>query len=172
MSTSDLEDKLASAVRVQRLVLAALMAGVAVFLAVALSIVASRPAANPANSLPLIAVLCAFTPVAAIASQLLPRLVAAQNRKVLAAKAGENPGSSAGITDDALIAVSTAAGIVGAAPLEGAAMFAVLTFLQTANWWLLAIPAALLLLMLTWWPSTGRLKRWVAEQRELIDRNQ
>ena len=146
-----------------RIIIAALASGVFTFAAVAISQTWGEPEKDP-----LLAYMAAgFATLAVIGSAIIPSIVSS------AALAGLPPRSHVQQNDDVRLSMIYGAfqtrNIVGGAMLEGASLFCLVAYMVTARQWLLAVVGVLLLLMLRFLPTYGKLDRFVESREQLSE---
>ena len=146
-----------------RIIIVALASGVFTFAVVAISQVGGDPPDDP-----LLAYMAAgFAVIAVIASSIVPSIVSR------AALAGLPPRSHVQQNDQARLGMIYGAfqtrNVVGGAILEGASLFCLVAYMLTARVWLLAIVGVLLLLMLRFLPTHGKLDRFVESREQLSE---
>jgi hypothetical protein len=105
-------------------------------------------------------------------SLVVPRTIVAANRRQIADGTWHPQNSQTRIPDsDAgkLAAVYQMKTIVGGAILEGAAFFALVAYMIEGHIMSLAVAGVLLLGVLSFFPTTGRVADWVQEQQRLVE---
>lgn len=135
-----------------RIIAGALVFGVVSFAAVAIVLRLGDP---PAAAMLISLIAVGFAAVMAVARQI-----------VLSLFSGGTGASEGGGTSGALALYQTRM-IIGLALLEGAAFFNLVAYLVEGHWWSLAVTAGLVALMLSAFPTRGRLTQWVADREQL-----
>jgi hypothetical protein len=145
------------AVRVLRIIVAALVMGLVTFIAVAAGLVASGSAVeNPEAALPLLVALAGF----ALAG--VPAYVVARLTILKKLRRGVAEGATAAISTDELTRSFTALTIVGCAVAEGASLFAIVILLVTGIWWVLVVPALGIALIVLQAPSRDKFHQFAS----------
>jgi len=144
-------------VRMLQIIVAALVSGVLMFAAVALSL-SERVAEMPMLGY----VGLGFATIAILVWSIVPAQIVATQRNQRVAR---NEGA---VAEAELYQSFMTSRIVGNAVLEGAAFFNVIVYMSEGQWWSLAIVGLLLLMMLMNFPTRDRLDAFVAEQQALI----
>lgn len=170
MLTDQQRTALAKPALQMQIIVAAMAAGVAIFLTVALTIVQNQPAANP-----LIAYIAVGFAVLAFALWLVvPNILVIQARKAIAddrvpiAAVSSLAAGDADVVDQ-LVAVFQTRLIIGCALLEGAAFFNLVAYMLEAHQLSLCVAVALLLGILIQIPTRNRLEVWITHQLEIIE---
>jgi hypothetical protein len=169
MLTDTQREYLANAIRPMQIIVTAMGSGAIMFLVVAIVV------AKPAAAQPLIAYMAVAFAVAAFAAWLVvPGVIA--NKACQAIAAGHTPSAAvqANVSHDADV-VTQLAGvfqtrlIIASALLEGAAFFNLVAYLLEGQYLSLGIASVLILLILSQFPTRGRLSVWVSHQMENIE---
>jgi hypothetical protein len=171
-------DEVSPRLRTMRFITFAMLAGVVVFLAVALYLVRVQyggkglapPAGPPVLTLVgkvfmVVCVVLSFALPAALARSYVRRLAAGQLIWT-SARGVPAPVTEAG----QLAAVWQTAHILGLALLEGPSWLAAIAYLVEGEPWGLALAAIGLCLILLRFPTESGLRRWVEERREVLER--
>jgi hypothetical protein len=167
------EEAPARLVRVLQIIVGTIAGGALAFAAVAAVLRSSGewPSAREPLLAPLAVGLAA---VAIVMWQLLPRSVAARGRRQIAAGGPPPPARGwlaelTGSEEGRLLLLYQSCTILGAAMLEGAALFACVAHLLEDAPGVLGLGVALaLLILLVEFPTRGRAARWVAAQQRLL----
>lgn len=150
--------RLDALLRPTQIIAGAVMAGLIAFAAVAVVMAFAKPPGGEALAI-------AATVIAGVgiaARFVLPGAIVAGMRRQLAAQRGADPLEPADLSP----AFQTKT-IVEYAVLEGPGFFAGVALIVTAQWWLLAVVAALLAIMAAGFPTRGRFDDWADNQRQL-----
>jgi len=168
---------LAQAIRTLQIVVAAMAAGVLSFLVVALMINAGRAMQPP--DMPILTYMAiAAAPAAIVVATLFPGVVLRSQRQAILDGRQAFPTSDSGsIAQSADIADSTqtyfggyqTALIIRSAILEGAAFFAVTSYLLESMWWSLVVAVVLLLFILVGFPTQSRAEDAVERERRAVE---
>jgi hypothetical protein len=105
-------------------------------------------------------------------SVVVPRAVAAANRRKIAAGTWQPSGNRGNVPDtDAgkLAATYQLKTIIGAALLEGPAFFALMAYMLEGHWLSLIAAGVLLVGLLAYFPTSDRVQSWVGEQLRLLE---
>lgn len=135
-----------------RIIAGALVFGVVTFAAVAIVLRLDDP---PAAAMTISLMAAAFAAAVTVVRQI-----------VLSLFSGGTGASEGGGTSGALALYQTRM-VLGLALLEGAAFFNLVAYLLEGHWWSLAVTAGLVALMLSAFPTRGRLTQWVADREQL-----
>lgn len=106
-----------------------------------------------------------FSAVMLVMSLTIPSLVARQQTREAFARAGDDEERAR----RNLYAAFQTKTIIGFAMLEGAAFFDLVAYMNTARTWVLAIAAALVAIMVSRFPTRGRIENWIENQMQLRD---
>lgn len=168
------EDLVTPRLRMMQLLAAALPAGVVIFMGIALFLVANRPnPVAPEGPLLLTWLAVGFVALQVVVSAVFPPLQTRSAVRRAAAGAGRPAASLAQPleTDTArLLAIAQTQLLITLALLEGAAFFGCVAYLVEAQPIALAAAAVALVLMLARFPTEPRLRAWLEEQSEALDR--
>lgn len=177
MLTPDQQAAVGNVARVLRIIILALMAGPAIFLAFVAFVLPPPQAADGDRPSTLITPVAAgMAGILASMSVVLPQVIGAQGRKAIAERRplGNSPSPPA---DDAvaLLAGYQTRRIVAAALLEGGAFFNILAYLQERQWYSAAIAIALIVGVGMLLPIRTLVEQWLERElravRELRDLN-
>lgn len=159
MLTPEQRSTVASVVNTQRIILLALIAGPASYIAFVLTR-GGEPRDNDVSNMPVMAAAFAVLPV--IAAIVLPFVMASQQRSAMAAGKGRAAMTAEGGDQTTwLLSGLQVRTIIRAALLEGAAFFNIFAFQTDRQPYSLAIAVALLLGILATWPFRGRTEEWL-----------
>jgi membrane protein YdbS with pleckstrin-like domain len=150
--------------RVMRIIAAALMMGLSVFLALAIFLVQQR---QPRPDQPIVISYLAvgFFAVILVLWWVIPDRAIKPAISQLAAR---GPGND--LTDtSSLLPLYQTRNIIACALLEGAAFFGCITYIVEGQVFALAIPAVVLALMVLTFPTRDRVSQWVEEQQRRIN---
>jgi hypothetical protein len=169
------QDAIGRITKTCQIIVGSLIAGVLIMLGIALAV-----DVGTTGSSPLITYIAVASGVALLpASFLVPGIVAAQQRRSIAAATWAAPGGGnrpiAGLGSDAyqtdtgkLAVVYLSHSIVGAAINEGAAYFAAIAYLIEKNPIALGLTFLLIGGLILRFPTRGRLEQWIDHQQELL----
>jgi len=153
-----------------RIVMSALLGGLAIFAGVA---VAYRYTGHPAAPAQIVLTYVAivFTGVLTLCSAVVPALWAANARcRLLGAPAGGGSGSPAPIAEAKWYELYQSQLIISAALLEGPAFFSLIAFLIEGSAASLGLAVFLFIMIALKMPSRPRIERWISNQQELLER--
>ena len=175
MSPFSSETMLTSRVRVQQVIIAALTAGVLVFMGFSLSQSRAKPEGDRGVSLSVIAVI--MTVGTLLAREVVSHVIVKSQRRQLANGTWTFPKRhpNAVIQDppetdgDKLLVVHQTRAIIRGALLEGPAFVCVLAYLTQQDLWILGVAIFLVVLLAASFPTRNGVKRWVKEQLELVE---
>ncbi|MEX2285913.1 MAG: hypothetical protein WD648_02415 [Planctomycetaceae bacterium] len=147
-----------------QIIVFALMLGVTIFAVVAVFSTLNRQGGPDESSAPIAAAVLAAAAV--VARFLIPPLVArSQMQNVIERRRNDNPLE----IDQAIYEVFQTRTIIEGGILEGAALFAIVAFMVSSQWWLLGVPGALIALMLVTFPTKGRIEQFIHEHKQQLD---
>jgi hypothetical protein len=177
MFTDDERAFLARATRTLQIVVAALAGGVLSFLVVAIVINSGR-AVQPPETPILTYMAIAAAPAAILVATLFPGVVfRSQRQAILDGRQSFPPSDSDSTAQLAAVAESIqtyfggyqTALIIRSAILEGAAFFAVASYLLEGLWWSLVVAVVLLLFILAGLPTQSRAEDVVERERRAVE---
>jgi len=158
---------IAQGIRSMRFFLGALLAGLLLFLAVAVSTKwNSQPRPEEDHTVVLL-VFLGQAAIFAVFGQLLSSRGLDKQRKELAASLGNSPRAE-DIPADKLLQMLQGTRIVRLAILEAASFALLICLIVTGKFWLLAVVAVLMALMVREWPTVAGVTGWIEEQRDRI----
>jgi len=174
MSISDWREQLPAKVRVLQIIIAALFFGCFNFLIIAALVAGNRNNAVEKPTLTYIAL--AFAASILIPCAMLPRLIVAQGRKKIRSETpaagvsfvAEN-GESINWKAGALMILFQTKAIVLGAMLEGAVFFLTIAYIIEHSPLSLIPAIALMLLLISLMPTTGRVTIWIEGQMKMMD---
>jgi len=145
-------------VRTMQIIIGALTAGVLTFAGVAVALRASGPAPAGRDMAVVSYIAVGFGAVILVVHAVMMAVQGGAIRRRLADQ---------GLTPAGLAGLYTARLIVGAALLEGAALFLLMAYLLDSQWWTLAVGLVFAgLIPALHFPTRERVDRWVEAQRE------
>ena len=166
---SNLADRLKSPVWVMRTIIAGLVLGATMFAGVAIFLV-QMDQGLPGNGLDvMVPIAIGYALFALVASQVVPRIVAASSRRSIArgtypsASSGRGPQMPEGAAGQLCLVYQTKM-IIGAAFLEGAVLFNMIAYLLTGNPISLGTGIGLIIATLGLLPSSSRVAGWIEDQ--------
>ena len=171
MSDSELTDSLAEPVKVLQIIVAAMVAGVVLFLGVVIhSHAGGRLADQPDGTGSLVTYIATgYGVVAVLARTVLASVIVANGRRKIAQSHTEDPMSGDDNVVDGLVSLYRVRTIVAAAVLEGSALFCVVAYLIEGES-LAAIAAIVLTLLLAGhFPTCGRVAGWIDREQRRIE---
>lgn len=177
MFTDDDRAFLARATRTLQIVVGALAAGVVSFL-VAVLVINSGRAVQPPETPMLTYMAIAAAPAAILVAMLFPGVILrSQRQAILDGRQAYPPTASGSTAQVAPVAESIqtylggyqTALIIRTAILEGAAFFAIATYLLEGLWWSLVIAMVLLLLILAGFPTLSRAEDAIKRERRSVE---
>jgi hypothetical protein len=174
MSAADYEGVLSKRVRIMRILVGALLAGLAVFLGVALFLRQQGNMAAPPAQLVITYFSLGFAGLMLAVHRIIPNMTVANLRRTLASEKPFHPlppeYANSGLPDEVncLALVYQNCLIISTAPLEGAGFFTLVAYLLEGQVVCL-LAAVILWISIVWkWPSVSGILRWIADQQELI----
>jgi hypothetical protein len=149
-------------VTIMRIVLGALLSGLAIFAGM---VIALRYTGHPAAPAQLVMtyVCIVFTVILALASAVVPALVAANGRRQL--RDAPEP-----IAESEWYGMYQTQLIISASMLEGPGFFALIAFLTEGSLASLGLALFLFIIIALKMPSVPRVERWISNQQELLER--
>lgn len=173
MSPFSSEEFARGVIRTVQIIVFALTTGPIVFAGVALSQRMNQP---PQQDAMLAYLAAGFAVIVLGVRSLIGGFTVASQRKRIAAGSwslGPNAARAnlpANMTDgDRLLFVFQQKTIIESALAEGAAFFAVMSFLIAGQWWSLAIAGVLVAMIVAPFPTYDRIENWVRYQLELLE---
>ena len=158
-------------IRVQKIIVAALVMGQMIFAVIVISVRFQQPPAASTllsyMSLGMAVVMLAVRAVVGSTTAAAQRRQIANGTWTMGPQRGSLPVE---LTDgDRLLFALQAKTIVQAALLEGSSFFALIAFLVEGQAWTLLVPGILLTILLGSFPTYERAENWVKQQLELIE---
>ena len=158
---------IAQGIRSMRIFHGALLAGLLLFLAVAVAIKWNSQPRPEEDHTVLLLVFLGQAALFAVFGLLLSSRGLDKQRKELAASLG-NPPRAEDIPADKLLQMLQVTRIIRLAILEGASLALLICLIVTGKFWLLAVVAVLMALMVREWPTVAGVTGWIEEQRDRI----
>lgn len=159
----------AAVVRVLQIIVAAMVAGLMLFLAIAVFMPTNQPEGEPI----LTYIAAGFAALAVLARLAVPRAVVAQGRRKvvqqLATESSSDSASTSGDIENKIAALLMTKTIIGAAILEGATLFLLIAHLVEKSPITLGLAVALIVSMALQLPTQSSAADWIDNQRRLIE---
>lgn len=167
MNVQDDSKVIAEGIRVMRVFLGALLVGVLLFLAIAVVVKWDHEPGEGEDNTVVLGVFLGQAVLAALAGLLLPGQLLGKQRRELAQSLADSPRAE-NIPVEKLMNMLRGISIFRLALLEAASFGLLIALVVTGEYWLLAVVAVLIALMMREWPTVASVTGWIEEQRDRI----
>ena len=167
MNVQEDSKEIANCIRAIRVITGVLVAGVVMFMGVALLVKWDHQPREGEDNTVLLVIFLVQAALITLAGLLIPRKLLTNQRKELAQSLGDTTRAE-NIPVDKLMKMLLGISILRLALLEGASFALLICLIVTGQFWLLAVVAVLMALMVREWPTVASVTGWIAEQRDRI----